>query len=53
MDPGRYGGYLSQGPFSDPRDLAPRLARIVERAGPRPAELAAAVRGLMVHVHWR
>lgn len=46
-------GWLEQGPFSDPRDLAGRLTQIVERAGPDPKALAAAARSLMVHVHWR
>ena len=45
--------WLSNGPFTDPRDEAPRLARLAARAGKDPRSLAEAVRSVMVHVHWR
>ncbi len=45
--------WLAQGPFTDPRDLAPRLQRMAARGGGDPAALAEAVRSAMVHVRWR
>lgn len=45
--------WLENGPFTDPRDEAGRLRRLLARAGEGPAGLAAAVRSVMVHVHWR
>ncbi len=45
--------YLAQGPFTDPHDLGPRLQRLAARGGKDPAALAAVVRSVMVHVHWR
>ena len=45
--------WLSNGPFTDPRDEAPRLARLAARAGKDPRALAEVVRSVMVHVHWR
>jgi transglutaminase-like putative cysteine protease len=51
--PPEASGYLAAGPFTDPRDLAGRLARLASRAGDDPAALAEAVRSVMVHVFWR
>lgn len=45
--------WLRNGPFADPRDEAPRLARLGAGAGRDPRALAQAVRAVMVHVHWR
>ncbi len=45
--------WLAQGPFTDPRDLAPRLQALAARGGGDPAALAEVVRSAMVHVHWR
>jgi len=45
--------WLTNGPFTDPRDEAPRLARLAARAGKDPRALAEVVRSVMVHVHWR
>jgi hypothetical protein len=50
---GTPAAWLSPGPFTDPRDLAPRLHALAARAGKDPAALAEAVRSVMVHVHWR
>lgn len=47
------GAYLAPGPFTDPRDLSPRLERLAARGGGDPASLAEVVRSVMVHVHWR
>ncbi len=46
-------GFLSPGPFTDPRDLAPRLRALAARGGRDPAALAEVVRSVMVHVFWR
>src|SRR5512140_3396660 len=52
-------GFLANGPFTDPRDLSGRLARLASRAlaGPAgrdvPRALAEAVRSVMVHPFWR
>jgi hypothetical protein len=45
--------WLSNGPFTDPRDEAPRLAALARRAGKDPRALAEAVRSVMVHSFWR
>ncbi len=45
--------WLSNGPFTDPRDEAPRLARLAARAGTDPRALAEAVRSVVVHPFWR
>jgi hypothetical protein len=45
--------YLAPGPFTDPRDLADRLARLSARGGRDPAALAEVVRSVMVHALWR
>jgi hypothetical protein len=45
--------WLSNGPFTDPRDEAPRLARLAARAGKDPRALAEAVRSVLVHPFWR
>jgi hypothetical protein len=45
--------YLDAGPFTDPRDLSPRLQALAARGGKDPAALAEVVRSVMVHVRWR
>ena len=52
-------GYLANGPFTDPRDLSPRLDRLILRARAAPGgedlprALAEAVRSVLVHPFWR
>jgi hypothetical protein len=45
--------FLAPGPFTDPRDLAPRLQRLAARGAGDPAALAEVVRSVMIHVFWR
>ena len=45
--------WLNPGPFSLPGERASLLRSIVAAAGPDPAALARATRGLMIHVFWR
>ncbi len=51
--PARRTGWLANGPFADPREEAPRLARLAARAGKDPRALAEAVRSWLVHPFWR
>lgn len=53
VPPPGVAGWLANGPFADPRDQAPRLARLLARAGPDPRALAEAVRSWLVHPAWR